>query len=164
MQPRRFVWTFLLFALAAWLVAGCALPEPPQAGPTLTGDAVRVEDPMARPSPTGAENGAAYLTIVNPTSEDDRLVSAASTVAGTVELHETVNDNGVMRMVPQPDGFPVPARSAVELKPGGKHIMLIGLKSPLEVGRKIEITLHFQKAGALSVTVPVRQISPSPTN
>lgn len=116
-----------------------------------------VKDPFARPSPSAGGNGGAFLTIVNNTQTPDRLVSAQSPAAMMVELHETIDDNGVMRMQPQPQGFEIPAGGSVELKPGGKHVMLMGLTAPLKVGDKIEITLNFEKAGAIKIQVPVRE-------
>ncbi len=150
----------LVLALLALLLTACTLSAPPQAQeqPALTGDALRVENAWARPSPMAAGNGAVYLVIVNPTDQADRLVAADSSAAENVELHETVNDGGVMRMEPRPEGFPVDPKSIVELKPGGKHIMLLGLKAPLEVGQEIQVTLTFEKAGEISVTAPVKEM------
>jgi copper(I)-binding protein len=62
-----------------------------------------------------------------------------------------------MRMRPQPQGFELPARGQLELKPGGKHVMLIGLAAPLEAGKEFELTLNFEKAGPIKVKVPVRE-------
>ncbi len=67
--------------------------------------------------------------------------------AQTVELHETINDGGVMKMRPVPSGFEVPATGALELKPGGKHVMLIGLTKPMVGGEEIEITLQVREVG-----------------
>ena len=61
-----------------------------------------------------------------------------------VELHESINDNGVMKMEPHPEGFEIPAGGTLELKPGGKHVMLLGLVKPLAVGDTIELTLNFE--------------------
>ncbi len=132
------------------------------AAPMLTGDAVRVENIRSRPAPLVGGTGAAYMMIVNPTETADRLVAVSSPVAKVGEIHETVDDNGVMRMVPQPDGFEIPAKSMVELKPGGKHIMLIDLVAPLEVGQEFELTLTFQQAGDMVFTVPVMEMTGMP--
>ena len=85
--------------------------------------------------------------------------SAATDAADVVELHETVDDNGVMRMIPQPDGFTVPAGGSVELKPGGKHVMMIGLAKPLETGDEFELTLNFDNGESMTLTVPVADMS-----
>jgi hypothetical protein len=120
---------------------------------------ITITDPMARPSPLGGGTGGAFMTIRNETGQADRLRSAASTAARAVELHETVDDNGMMRMVPQPEGWEIGPGSELELKPGGKHIMLIELVRPLEPGNSIEITLDFEKAGPIRVQVPVKAMA-----
>lgn len=117
---------------------------------------IAVNDPFARPSPAEGGTGGAFMTISNNTNQPDRLVSAHCPNATIVELHETINMDGVMSMRPQPEGFEIPARSTVELKPGGKHVMLIGLTAPLKAGETVEITLNFERAGAVKVQVPVR--------
>jgi len=134
--------------IMALLIAGCAGAE---AG-------IVVQNPMARATPPGVETGAAYMTIVNRGQAADRLLSVSSPAAKMAELHESVNDNGVMKMEPRPEGFEIPAGGTLELKPGGKHIMLMGLVAPLEAGKKIEITLVFEKAGQMKVEVPVQQM------
>ncbi len=139
---------FALILVAILLIAACV--PPPAGGITIT-------DPYSRAAPQEGGNGGAFMTITNNSSAADRLISAESPAAGTVEIHETIDDNGVMRMRPVPDGFEIPAGGKLEFKPGGKHIMLIGLVAPLEPGKDIEITLTFEKAGAITVTVPVRE-------
>jgi len=148
---RRFLYfvSFVLLSLA--FLAGCAVPPPPVA---ITGDAIRVENPVARPA-TAGQNSAAYLTVINPTSSEDRLLSAASDVAAVIELHETINDNGVMRMTPKPEGFALPASSLVELKRGGKHVMFMNLNRDLKPGDQFTLTLIFEKLGEIQVTIPV---------
>ena len=138
------LWMVLLFSACAGLS--------PQ--PALTGDAVRIENPSARPAAAG-QNSAAYFTIVNPTEADDRLLSAASAVAMVTEVHETQNDNGVMRMIHQADGVAVPARSTLAFAQGGKHVMLMNLRQELAPGQLFTITLSFANAGDIEVTIPV---------
>jgi copper(I)-binding protein len=104
----------------------------------------------------GMENGAAYMTVLNRSGAEDRLRSAKASIAGVVELHETVLDGEMMKMEPHPEGFALPAGGELELKPGGKHVMLIGLNEPLAEGRTFELTLVFERAGPMTVTVPVR--------
>ena len=136
----------IVFGLLLSLAAGCA-----------SGGGISVKEPFSRPAPSAGGNGGAFLTIVNGGQQADRLVSAQCPAAMMVELHETIDDAGVMRMRPQPDGFEIPAGGKVELKPGGKHIMLMNLKAPLKAGDTIDITLNFEKAGAVTVKVPVRE-------
>jgi hypothetical protein len=117
-----------------------------------------ITEPIARPSPLEGGTAGAFMPIRNAGGQADRRRSAASPTAPVVELHETVNDKGVMRMVPQPDGWEISPGSLLELKPGGKHVMLIGLVHPLNAGETIEITLNFEKAGAIRVKMPVKEM------
>jgi len=117
---------------------------------------VKVEDPFARASAGTSGAGAAYMTIRN-SGAADRLVSASSAVAGRVELHDHIREGDVMKMR-KIEAITVPANGAAELKPGGLHVMLMNLKQPLKPGETIEITLNFEKAGAVAVKVPVKEI------
>lgn len=154
---RAMVLLSLSISLFIVVVAGCtvALPARSSNQSALNGDALHVEDAMARPSPMAAGNGAAYLTIVNPTDTADRLISVESSIAASTELHETIDDNGILRMIPRPEGFAIPAHSTLELKPGAKHIMFVDLVAPLEAGQTFELTLNFERTDSLTVTVPV---------
>lgn len=131
------------------LAAGCGAPT--------TSPAITVESPFARPSPAEGGNGGAFMTIVNAGGTADRLVSGQSSAAKSVELHETTEEDGIMKMRPVPGGFEIPANGRLELKPGGKHVMLIGLTAALAAGQTVEITLNFEKSGAIKLEVPVRQ-------
>lgn len=114
-----------------------------------------VTNSIAHPAPLAGGNGAVYLTVVNGTGVPDQLVSAASPLAATVEFHETINDNGILRMQPQPDGFEIPAGGSLAFQPGGKHIMLVELSQPLAIGDIVELTLNFAQAGPIMISVPV---------
>jgi copper(I)-binding protein len=117
---------------------------------------VTVEQPWARATPSGAKNGAVYMTLDNKSGTADRLTGASSDVADKLQIHEMKVENGVMQMRQIAGGLPVPANGSVVLKPGSYHVMLIGLKKPLTVGEKFPLTLTFEKAGNISVTVPVQ--------
>jgi hypothetical protein len=122
-----------------------------------TGNAsITVEQPWARATPSGAQTGALYMTIDNKSGTADRLTGASSNVADKLQIHEMSVVNGVMQMRELADGLPVPADGSVVLKPGSYHVMLIGLKQPLTVGETFPVTLKFEKAGTISVTVPVQ--------
>lgn len=99
---------------------------------------------------------AAYMTLVNTGSTPDALISAATDAAETVELHLSSMDNGVMTMRPV-ENIEVPANGEVELKPGGLHVMLIGLKQNLEAGDMVTLTLTLENAGEVEIEAPVRQ-------
>ncbi len=144
--------TFSKLALLALLAAF--------AGPALAQGAsstsITVEQPWSRATPNGAKTGAVYLTIDNKSGTADQLTGASSDVADKVQIHQMKVENGVMKMREIPGGLSVPANGSVTLKPGGYHVMLIGLKKPLAVGEKFPLTLKFAKAGTISVTVPVQ--------
>lgn len=116
---------------------------------------VEIKDAWARATPGGAETGAAYLTIVSPSA--DRLTGVATPAAKEAELHTMTMEGGVMKMRPL-SGIDLPAGQPVALKPGGMHIMLLGLKQPLKEGASVPVTLTFQKAGTRQVEVPVQKL------
>ncbi|MFZ5556115.1 MAG: copper chaperone PCu(A)C [Pseudomonadota bacterium] len=115
-----------------------------------------VQNPWSRATPPTAKNGAAYL-VLKAGAGGDRLVSATAPVSERVELHTHIMDGGVARMRPVP-AIDVPANGTVELKPGGLHMMLIGLKAPLREGASFPLTLNFEKQGAVTVEVPVKAL------
>ena len=117
---------------------------------------IQVGSPWARATPGGARTGAAYLTILNKGPADDRLVAIATPVAGMAELHRTVEEQGVMKMLPVPT-LNVKAGAQVAFKPGGYHIMLMNLKAPLKEGETFPLALTFEKAGRIEVTVKVEK-------
>ena len=123
--------------------------------------AIQIEKPWARATPGGASTGAAYMTLDNKSNAEDRLIGASSDIAGTVQIHEMKVVDGIMRMREVAGGLAIPAGGAVALKPGGYHVMLIGLKKPLKAGDGFPLTLRFQKAGNVSVTVPVEAMGAS---
>jgi periplasmic copper chaperone A len=102
-------------------------------------------------------NSAIYMVLVNGSSVDDELLSVSSDVAEAVELHESkVGSNGEMQMIPQ-SSVPVAAGAEVEFKPGGLHVMFIGLKQDLKVGDQFEVTLHFKKHADIVLKVDVKE-------
>ena len=135
----------LLAFAASLLVASATLAQPAQ---------LEVNDAWARATPAKAETGVAYLTIQSPTA--DRLVSASTPVAKKAELHTMSMQGMVMKMRPI-SGVDIPAGQPVSLKPGGEHIMLLGLKQPLREGQSFPLTLDFEKAGPRTVTVTVEK-------
>lgn len=117
---------------------------------------VMVEDAFVRVASKAAKAGAAFMQIANHGAEDDRLIGVRSNVAALVQLHthETAGD-GVMKMRHVEEGFAVPAGSSHALKRGGDHVMLMGLKRSLEHGDTVLLTLVFEKAGEITLEVPV---------
>jgi len=121
--------------------------------------ALTISHPWARPTAEGQKNGAAYFSIKNGGTEADKLVSAESPVAEKTELHQTVDEGGVMKMLPATGGVEVQPGAVVEFKPGSYHVMLLGLKQRLEEGQTIPLTLAFAKAGSVSVEAKVEKSS-----
>jgi copper(I)-binding protein len=114
--------------------------------------------PWSRATPGGAKIGGGYLTVTNNGSAPDRLVAATTNVADRVEIHEMAMNNGVMTMRQIPGGIPVPPGQTVAFAPGGYHLMLMGLKTPLKEGDRVKATLTFEKAGPIEVTINVEGI------
>jgi periplasmic copper chaperone A len=108
------------------------------------------------PGMSGSEtNSAVYFVIINDGDEADTLIGVASEVASSTEMHETRIENDVAQMVPVPR-VDVPAHGSIEFKPGGYHVMLVGLTQDLKEGNTLKLTLQFEKSGAISVDVPIR--------
>lgn len=124
--------------------------------PARAETSVMVTDAYARVSTPMSKSGAAFLVIENHSDTDDRLIKAASNVADRVELHTHKADgNGVMQMLEVKEGFTVPAHGMHALKRGGDHVMFLGLRQPLKDGDMVEVTLTFEKAGEITVEIPV---------
>jgi len=119
---------------------------------------IQVENPRAPATPSGAKTGVVYMTIDNKLSIADRLTGLSSEVAKKLQIHETKMENGIMKMREISGGLPVPAGGSVVLKPGGYHVMLIDLNKPLKAGETFPLTLVFEKAGKISITVPVQSM------
>ena len=115
---------------------------------------LEVSSAWARATPAKAETGIAYLTIRSPAA--DRLVAVSSPVAKKAELNSMEMSGMVMKMRPLAS-LDIPAGQPVTLKPGGDHIMLIGLNGPLREGQSFPLTLTFENAGAREVTVAVEK-------
>lgn len=121
------------------------------------GDLV-VTQAWSRATPKGAKAGAGYLTIENKGSTPDRLVGGSADVAGKVEIHEMAMSNGVMKMRPLEKGLVIEPGKTVKLAPGGYHVMLMDLTSPLKQGEKLPITLEFERAGKVTISFDVEGV------
>lgn len=136
----------MIFSVGALLLGACA----PAA---VDVDASEI---WARTGMAGG-NSAVYMILANGTGADDELLSASSEIAGAVELHiSQVGVNGEMQMIQQ-ESVPLAAGARVEFKPGGLHIMLIGLKQELKVGETFELTLHFKNHADIVLKVIVKE-------
>lgn len=179
------LYRYITLFLGAIALAACstASPATPAGSGGASGATIQISDPWARAmmmeggamagmeSPTkapegsmghsstemGGANSAAYMVIRNTGAAADRLVAARSDVAKTVEIHTVVEENGMMQMRPVEGGIEIPAGGEVTLKPGGYHVMLIGLTRDMKAGENMQLTLQFEKAGEVPVTAAIRQ-------
>jgi copper(I)-binding protein len=126
------------------------------AAPAWAGD-LKVENAWARATPKGAAVGGAYFTLRNDGAAADRLTQVSVDFA-KAEVHEMKMNKGVMEMRTVSGGLEIPAHATVALKPGGYHLMLVGLKHPLVKGESFKATLTFEHACAVTVDVPVTGI------
>jgi hypothetical protein len=121
--------------------------------PALAQDGLHIDNAYARSS---AQSGGVFMTVANHGTADDRLIAARTDAADLVELHAHSQDaNGVMQMLPVPEGFVIPAGGEHALARGGDHVMLMGLTRPLNDGDSLTLILTFEKAGEVTVAVPV---------
>ena len=118
---------------------------------------LKIEAAWARATPGKAKNGGAYVTIVNPGAEADWLLGAKADVAKRVEIHTHLNENGVMRMR-EVKSIDLPVGGKIHMKPGGYHVMFLGLHKPLKKGERFPVTLVFEKAGEVKTHVKVRAV------
>jgi len=125
------------------------------------GDEIGIRQAWSRATPKGAQVAAGYLTIENHGASPDRLISAATTAAAKVDIHEMAMAGSVMTMRPVDGGLVIPPGGSVTLAPGGSHLMFIGLTAPFSEGSRIAAALMFEKAGKIDVTFDVGSIGAS---
>ena len=110
---------------------------------------LEISHPWTRATPPTAPSGGGFVTITNKGAAPDRLIAARSGASDRVEIHEMKMDGNVMRMRELEKGLEIPAGATVMLKPGGFHILFLGLKAPLGKDARVPLTLVFEKAGSL---------------
>lgn len=120
---------------------------------------VMVTQAFARASavPT-AKAGAVYMTLMNHGAGADRLLSITTDAADSAELHETKDVDGVVKMLPV-EALEIPVNGAVQMKPGGLHIMLTGLNGPLKMGGTLKLQLTFERAGIVGVEARIGEVA-----
>jgi periplasmic copper chaperone A len=116
---------------------------------------VQVTEAWARATPGGAQTAAVYATLQS--AAGDELTGISTPVAKEAQLHEMSMEGGVMKMR-QVEQLDLPPGQSVTLKPGGYHVMLVGLSHPLVEGQTFPLTLTFAKAGMKDVTVGVQKV------
>jgi len=124
----------------------------------VTVGGLKISAPWTRATPKGASVGGGYFKITNTGAAPDRLVGGASDVSQRFEIHEMSMDNGVMKMRELAKGLEIKPGETVEFKPGGLHVMFVGLNKPLVQGQRVKATLQFEKAGKVEVDFGVEGI------
>ncbi len=141
--------------LATVLAIGVAWPV---AAADVTAGSLKISAPWARATPKGASVGGGYLSITNNGNTPDRLLGGSSDVSNGIEIHSMTMDNGVMKMRPVTGGLEIRPGQTIEFKPGGYHVMFVGLKHGLKQGDHLKATLNFEKAGKVDVDFTVESI------
>jgi periplasmic copper chaperone A len=135
-------------AVVSITLSGTVLAQNALIGP------IKIENAYTRATMPGQQVAGGFMKIENKTGPADQLVSVSSPISGEVQLHEMSMEGNVMKMR-QVQGIAVPAGGAVELKPGGLHIMFINIKAPLTAGETVPVKLKFAKAGEVELKMPV---------
>jgi copper(I)-binding protein len=143
------------FTYAAFVVALFAAPA--RAEEVKAGDLV-ISQAWSRATPNGAKIAGGYLTIQNKGAAPDRLIGGSGDIAAKVEVHEMTMNNGVMTMRPLDKGLTIEPGKTVKLAPGGYHLMMFDLKSQLKQGDKVPVTLEFEKAGKVTLSLDVQGV------
>jgi periplasmic copper chaperone A len=147
----------ILRTLCGILFLGALTCASASAEEVKAGDLV-ITQAWSRATPGGAKVGGGYLTIENKGSTADRLIGGSADIAAKVQVHEMAMNNGVMTMRPIDKGLAIEPGKTVKLAPGGLHLMLLDLKSPLKQGDKVPLTLEFERAGKVSLSLDVQGI------
>ncbi len=152
-KPKAAVGIVVLFALVAVMMAVVSVKMSPLDKSTA---AFAVEEPYLRSSLPTSTSAAAFLVLRNQTGRDDRLIGVRSALSGRGELHTHTQDaNGVMHMGEIEGGVPVADGETHAFARGGDHLMFMGLDAPLVQGAMIPVTLVFEVAGEVEITIPV---------
>jgi periplasmic copper chaperone A len=137
--------TLILLGTAFALFATAAFPKDYKLG------TLEIDHPWSRATPKGARTAAGYLVIKNTGSTTDHLMGGALAGVASGQVHETVNEGGLMKMRPVSGGLEIKPGETVELKPGSFHLMFTNLKAPLVKGQTVKGTLTFENAGTVDV-------------
>jgi periplasmic copper chaperone A len=144
-----------IFAYAVFLAG--LLVAPARAQEVKVGDLV-ITQAWSRATPGGAKFAGGYLTIENKGSTADRLIGGSGDITDRIEVHEMATSNGVMTMRALDKGLVIEPGKTVKLAPGGYHLMMFDLKSPLKQGDKVPVVLEFEKAGKVKVSFDVQGV------
>ncbi|GAA1358971.1 copper chaperone PCu(A)C [Streptomyces beijiangensis] len=146
-------------ALAIAAVTGLALAGCSGSGGSSSKPELKVADAYM-PKPVGdGEMAAGYVTVRNSGGTADKLTSVTSTLSDDITMHVTKDQK-----MEQVSSLPVPAKGELDLERGGNHLMFMGLKKQPEIGEKVAVELHFEKADPIKVELPVKETTYNPKN
>lgn len=120
-------------------------------------DQISISNGFVREVPPNQTISAAFMTLQNDDMNDHQVVSATSSVAKQVELHTHTQESGMMKMRQIP-AINIPAGADAALKPGGLHIMLFNVTTPLIEGNMVPLTLKFEDGSEKTLNLPVRSV------
>lgn len=140
--------SLLLAVLIGWSMSHSAYAQDGKIG------AISVDNAYTRATVPGQVAAGGFMRIANHGAAD-QLISVSSPVSAEVQLHTMKMDGNVMQMR-EVNQIDVPANGAVELKPGGLHLMFMNIKEPLKVGDSVPVKLKFIKAGEVEIKMPVK--------
>ena len=147
----------LTHTIAVAAALATLLAAPVRAEEVKAGDLV-ITQAWSRATPSGAKVAGGYFTVENKGSTADRLIGGSGDIAGSVEIHEMTMVGGVMKMRPLDKGLAIEPGKTVKFAPGGYHMMLMDLKSPLKQGDKVPVMLQFEKAGKVNLSLDVQGV------
>ncbi len=149
-------WMVAIGTLVALAMAGAVTAHEGHGTPEAQRHGDRTATPGHDSMMGSTGNGVVYVTITNTGEEDDALVGAETDRAERIEIHEMIVADGTARMQPVDGPLPIPAGETVSLEPGGLHLMLVNLTEDIRLGDVYEVTLEFERAGEVTLQVPVR--------
>lgn len=144
---------YMMRLMAFWIVLGVVSTAATFAG------TLKVENAWVFAVPPGTSDTAAFMRLINPGTTSVRLTGGATPAADRVEPMITTQSEGRTGMASVP-AITIPAGGEVVLKPGGDHLMIYGLKSPLRPGQTITLTLTIQPGELLTLKVPILKRAP----
>jgi copper(I)-binding protein len=148
--------------LAAVLASSLTLAATAASAHEYKAGSIDIQHPWSRATPKGATVAGGYMKLINTGTTPDRLIGGSTEVAGKFEIHQMSTDNGVMKMRPVSGGVEIKPGQTVEFKPGGYHLMFVGITHPVEQGKRVKGTLEFEKAGKVDVEYAVEPIGGTP--
>lgn len=139
----------LLLALCAPMTLSNALAQ------TRTSSGLEISGAWTRATPPGAKVAGGYVKVTNTGTAPDRLVGGKFALSERVEIHSMSMSDGIMKMEQVSGGLEIKPGETVQLKPGGLHLMFMGLSSDVKQGKPIAGALKFEKAGDVAVEFAV---------